>query len=116
MTNTAKDVEFLEKQSARKTIFDGTYTAQKQDLWLNEFAVNLADAADVNGSISFYLSIDGKEVASQDWTANTTKTDADFDGERFTNILIKQGEKVSVKIEANVNANEATLTPTVLIK
>ena len=116
LTNTAKDVEFLEKQSARKTIFDGTYTAQKQDLWLNEFAVNLADAADVNGSISFYLSIDGKEVASQDWTANTTKTDADFDGERFTNILIKQGEKVSVKIEANVNANEATLTPTVLIK
>jgi hypothetical protein len=44
LTNTAKDVEFLSKQAARKVIFDGTYTAQKQDVYLNEFAVDVPEA------------------------------------------------------------------------
>ncbi len=123
LTNTAKDVEFLSKQAARKVIFDGTYTAQKQDVYLNEFAVSLNQQLKwTNDDVTFYLYIDGKEVASQEYSAAyapIASIDADFAWESFSNILVKKWEKVSIKVEANVNAeykDGSTYSPTILIK
>ena len=136
LTNTSKDQEFLVNQTARKVIFDGTYTAQKQDLNLTEFAVRLdyTAAPTATPEITYYLSIDGKEVGSYEYVATnktTAKTtaaasqwvsdDADFlteFPESFSNILVKQGEKVSVKLEANVKATATaeTYSPVLILR
>ncbi len=137
LTNTAKDQEYLVKQTSRKTIFDGTYAAQKQDISLNEFAVRLSDTNVPSNTmeITYYLSIDGKEVGSFEYaagrkatnvggtnaTAENDSTDESFltkYPESFSNILIKKGEKVSVKLEANVKADnlQKTYAPILILR
>ena len=119
--NSTKDVEFLKSQTARKTIFDGTYAAQKQDVYLNAFAVLETNSARTAArDITYYLSVDGKEVASFDFVPysgsyvanNYVKTN----GSSFSDAIVKQGEKVSIKLEANVNDNnEETFTPQLVV-
>jgi Flp pilus assembly protein TadG len=80
LNNNTKEVEFLNKQSARKTIFDGTYTAQKQDVYLNGFSVvdgtNDPASDNLTNQVTYYLSIDGKEVASFDYVLKSVSSAA----------------------------------------
>jgi hypothetical protein len=66
----------LNKQTSRKTIFDGTYTASKQDVYLNGFAVTdttytATSTGNLLDNITYYLSIDGKEVGSFDYVQSS---------------------------------------------
>jgi hypothetical protein len=114
-----KDVEFLTAETSAKTpVFEGTYTAKKGDVELKTFKISTsltpADYAKLSSSdrITFYLSIDGKEVSSikvtkADFVADNATLPTKYDlaeDKDFANIAIKNGEKVSVKLEAEVFA------------
>ena len=104
LTNSvSKDVEFRNNESNRKVVFDGTYTAKKGDIKLNEFTVQ-GNANPVTGStVTFYLSIDGEEVA--DAKLNGTKATS-----TFTNVEIDSNKSVKVVLEAEVDAKTSTWT------
>ncbi len=99
-----KDVEYLTNESTTKTIYEGTYTAKNETVYLNSFSVasdNVA-ALDVaalnNANMRFYLSIDGEEVASakaDTAVAANPQTAADD----FANIKVEAWKSVSVKLE-----------------
>ena len=93
--NLTKEVEFIQAETSRKVVFEGEYTAQKGDIYLNEFALAETTAQDFTGDVTFYLSINGREVGSVD----VIGTGAD---ELFTDVLVKKGEKATIKLEANV--------------
>ena len=93
--NLTKDVEFLKNETNRKVVFDGTYTAKKADIDLNKFTVNAkSNAFDGKNKVTFYLFIDGEEVA--DANAGVEET--------FSDVRVKAGESVKVKVEAEVEA------------
>ena len=113
-----KDVEILEKQTTRKTIYEGTYTATKQDIYLNGFAVK-GDSNIGSSEITYYLSIDGKEVGSYDYLQSSQADDAFIEAHEqgFSDVLIKNGEKVSIKLEANVyGATTQTVASTLIVR
>ena len=127
LSNNQKDVEFLSKQTSRKTIFDGTYTATKWDLYLSEFAVRLdwATMPSAGNEVTFYLSIDGKEVGSFEYTPGRNEWSSWDEAfliaypESFTNIFVKGWDKVSVKLEANVNSSTdvtETYSPVLILR
>jgi glutamate formiminotransferase len=76
LTNSAsKTAEFLRQKTTTKTIFEGTYTAKKQDIYLNEFEiVNAKTGLALGDDVTFYLSIDGEEVASETIKYNASAT------------------------------------------
>ena len=95
--NLDKDVEFVANDTTRKVVFDGTYTAKKADIYLNEFTVvGNALGNDVK-SATFYLYVDGEEVAdakvAQGWT--TAK-------DSFSDTLVKAWESAAIKVEVEV--------------
>ena len=93
--NITKDVEFLLNETNRKVVFDGTYTAKKGDVYLNTARIITGTAWPSAGNdVTFYLFIDGDEV---------TDLDAGVE-ETFSEVLVKAGESVSVKVEAEVEA------------
>ena len=113
-----KDVEFITLETSVKTpIFEGTYTAKKGDVDLKTFIISKTltaaewGALDNQDRITFYLSIDGKEVSS----LKVTKADFVSSGSNyilsedkdFSPISVKNEEKVSVKLEAQVYATKA---------
>jgi purine-nucleoside phosphorylase len=89
MTNSlTKEVEFANKESNRKVVFEGTYTAKKGDVKLNEFAIaKLASPTSTinrnKDKVTFYLTVDGDEVADVKYTNGSTASDT------FDNILIE---------------------------
>jgi hypothetical protein len=98
LTNTlSKRVEFTTNDSTKKTVLDGVYTAKKGTVKLNtalitgDFTASKIAARD----ITFYLYIDGEEVATLD--PNKTET--------FSDIEIAADESVKVKVEAEVNSD-----------
>ena len=97
----SKDVEFLTNETNRKVVFDGTYTARKSDLDLNKFTI-LSGSAPLQGKnkVTFYLFIDGEEV----WDTNTIGSE-----ESFSDVRIKAGESIKVKVEAEVEAYDSTI-------
>ena len=96
-----KDVEFLQNETNRKVVFDGTYTAKKADIDLNKFAIAWAGIG--NGhKVTFYLFVDGEEVADTDVFA-TSDTDTTKD-ETFSDVRVEAGKSVNVKVEAEVEA------------
>ncbi len=97
--NTSKSVEFLTNQTTRQTVFDGEYTAKKWDLYLNEFAIAETNALQAWDTATFYLSIDGRDVASIDLYEGNT-----WDSMTFSNVKVKKWDKVSVKLVAEVYA------------
>ena len=114
-----KDVEILEKQTTRKTIYEGTYTATKQDIYLNGFAVKGDATLAASSEITYYLSIDGKEVGSFDYVKSSAADDAFIESNEqgFSDVLIKNGEKVSIKLEANVyGASTQTVASTLIVR
>jgi len=86
--NLTKSVQYLTKESARKVVFEGKYTAKKGDITLKKFAVNidtttgdqfLVDNASYPFVRTFYVSVDGVEVGDTDTvlTGLTTSTVTD---------------------------------------
>jgi hypothetical protein len=72
---------------------------------LNEFAVSgsLASISTNTGTVTFYLSVDGDEIADTQ-VANATNTG----GSTFTNYEIDAGKTVKVVLEAEVDAKNGT--------
>ena len=99
--NLTKDVEFLQNETAKKVVFDGTYTAKKGDIDLNKFTVTAnSNALAGQNKVTFYLSIDGDEVADTDTLGSE---------ESFSDVRVKAGESVKIKVEAEVEAYDATI-------
>jgi hypothetical protein len=88
----SKNVEFVTAETTRKVVFDGTYTAKKGDVKLNTVSISGNTATPLSGDITFYVFIDGEEIATLD----------DGEEDTFTDILVKAGESVKVKVEAEV--------------
>ena len=98
-----KDVEFKNKASDRKPVFEGTYTTKKGAVKLNEFALAwddtyLTEEVMDNNKITFYLIIDGDEVADVKLWANLTASDT------FSDVEVEAGKSVKIVLEAEVNA------------
>jgi hypothetical protein len=111
-----KSVQFIKEESARKVVFEGTYTAKKGDIYLNKFAIATAGNTDLfdsnEGSYNyvrtFYVYVDGEEVGDTEdvLTGGQVATITDnTSSENFTNVLVKKGESVSVKVEAEIDAS-----------
>ena len=101
-----KKVEIItDWTSTKKVVFDGTYTASKGDVYLNEMTITETAGKKLatDESISFYLTINGEEV-SDSTINNTTTTTLN---ETFGDVLIKKWEKATIKVEAEVVANTA---------
>jgi hypothetical protein len=88
-----KNVEFLQNETSRKVVFDGKYTAKKGgDIDLNKFFI-YADggynpAASNSNKVTFYLFIDGEEVADTT-TVNNTGNVKSATTESFSDIRVK---------------------------
>ena len=106
LTNSlTKAVEFRNNEVNRKVVFDGEYTAKKGDLKLNEFI--MSGSNNITGSkVTFYLSIDGDEVADVKLATGTNISG----GTTFSNVEIDAGKTVKVVVEAEVDAKAATGT------
>ena len=95
----SKAVEYMNQDTNEGVVFDGTYTAKKADVYLASFYMT-GTTPNLNGNaITYYLSIDGEEVAD---------TDLFGQEETFSDILVKAGKTVSVKLEAEVEAYGST--------
>lgn len=105
----SRDVEFLTNESTKKVVFDGTYTAKKGTVNLNSLkVVRNGGTPEIHtpNSITFYLSIDGNEVATFEGK-NAGTSEALTNEEIFSQIKIEAGKKVNVKVEAEVDVNAA---------
>jgi len=124
MTNSnIKDQEFANRDSQRKTIFNGEYTAKKGDVKLNEFLITANDATGVNKAITsgasadfknkvtFYVFVDDmdNEVADAKLSCNAAGTWCTA-SDTFDKVLVKNGETVKVKVEAEVEADNKVNT------
>ena len=101
--NLTKAVEFkTDKTTSDVVVFDGTYTAKKQDLTLTDvyYTPNTA-LADADDSVTLKLYVDGKLVASTD-IAKSDGTDAINDS--LTRVKVAAGESVKVEVKADVYA------------
>ena len=99
-----KDVEFKNKSADRKPVFEGTYTSKKGAVKLNEFVLEGGFDPDLldDNKITFYLLIDGDEVADAKLWADLTASDT------FTEVEVDAGKSVKVVVEAEVNAKNAS--------
>jgi len=108
LTNTVTDdVEYNNNEVNTYTIFEWVYTAKKNDIYLNEFTVTQVEEGKITTAspITFYLSIDGDEVA--DAKFDTTKKKA---SDSFSDTLIKAGQSAKIKLEAEIDAKENLTT------
>jgi hypothetical protein len=102
--NLTKAVEFIQNETNRKVVFDGTYTARKGEVKLNKAYIEQPSGSEFNAGnnkTTFYVSIDGEEVATIDAFGETNE-------ESFSDIKVKAGESVKVKVEAEVEAYGST--------
>ena len=100
--NLSKTVEFMINETNRKVIFDGTYTARKGDVYLNSFTIESASSTtyvEWNNDVEYYVFVDWEEVG------NTSAYNSE---EIFSDVRVKDGASVSVKVEAAVTADDAT--------
>ena len=95
LTNSlSKRVEFTTNDSSKKTVFDGTYTAKKGTVKLNTALISGGNST-INKDATFYLIIDGEEVATLDPNKEET----------FSDIEIDADESVKVVVEAEINTD-----------
>ena len=99
--NLSKVVEFRNNESNRKVVFDGTYTAKKWGLKLNEFIISGASVPATTWTVTFYLLIDGDEVADAKLNGTTATS-------TFSNVEIDSNASVKVVVEAEVDAKAGT--------
>lgn len=93
----SKDVEFVTRETATKTVFEGTYTAQKQDVILKSFALTGNHALASEENLTLRVLIDGKEVASTDLSNSTATSKEEFFN---SDVVVEKGKSVSVKVTA----------------
>ncbi len=93
----SKDVEFVTRETATKTVFEGTYTAQKQDVILKSFGLTGHNALTAGENLTFRVLIDGKEVGSADFSDTTNLTKEEFFS---SDVVVAKGKSVSVKVIA----------------
>ena len=107
LSSWLKDAEFVKGQTTTKTIFDGTYTAKKGDVDLNEVALiyGWTRPFAATDSVSIDVVINGKNVATLDRTDIASGTLSDSDYLDFSDVHVKAGESVSVKLVANIYAD-----------
>ncbi len=91
-----KNVEFTTKETTRKTVFDGTYTSKKGLVNLNT-ALITGSGLPTGADVTFYLYVDGEEVATMDPNKEET----------FSDVAVEAGESVKVKVEAEIYSDEA---------
>ena len=93
--NNSRDVEFVNGQTADRTVFEGTYTAQKQDINLKSFVIN-GTTLEADENVEFHVFVDGTEVGSDSIASGQNKA------EIFVNDLrITKGKSVPVKVVAH---------------
>jgi hypothetical protein len=67
INNISKKAEFKTLETTTKTVFDGTFTAKKQDTHLNDVVVALANGSLASAdNVTFHVYIDDDEVATFD--------------------------------------------------
>jgi hypothetical protein len=98
----SKAVEFMNNDTNDGVVFDGTYTAKKANINLNKFYMSGAANGD-KIKVTYYLYIEGKEVASVDAYGEKAE-------EQFDDIAVKAGESVKVRVVAEVEAYGAAKT------
>ena len=105
---SSDEVEFKAGKTSKQTILSGTYTAKKTDVYLNEFSLEWAAAADWDAvhTMDVYLYLGGKLVADDTLDATNNKWIAT---DTFTNVLVKAGESVDVELVAQVEAGTTNL-------
>ena len=108
----SKTVEFTQWKSSTETIFEGTYTAKKKDVYLNSFkAVSTANADETAkrgnyDELALNVYVDGKKVATTDVVIKTVDgNDVLYATEDFAKVLVEAGKSVDVKVEAKAYAN-----------
>ena len=112
LTNSlSKSVDYKVKEDNRHTVLEWTYTAKKWAVKLNEFYIlsnnKTTDVDLTNNDVTFYLSIDGNEVADVELSKTSTTWSTYtyyFAGDTFSDIEIDAGESVKVELEAEVDA------------
>ncbi len=116
----SKSVEFVAWESSTRTIFEGTYTAKSNDVYLNAFAgsatiTSSTDYSDVFDDMTLHLYVDGKEVASPSASSSfdgTNKTS--FAGsEDFANTLVEKWKSVAIKVELEAHVANGKTSPSV---
>ena len=98
----SKAVEFMNNDTNDGVVFDGTYTAKKANINLNKFYMSGAANGD-KIKVTYYLYVEGKEVASVDAYGTGAE-------ETFDDIVVKAGESVKVRVVAEVEAYGAAKT------
>lgn len=97
LKNTLSDTaEFLNEDTSDQEVFKGTYTAKKALINLNKFYMSGAANPD-KVKITYYLYVDGEEVASVDAYGQKAE-------ETFDDIEVKAGKSVDIKVVAEVEA------------
>ena len=98
-------VEFLNNDTDVKTVFDGTYTAKKADVNLTEFFVDGSANLLTGTTATFYLYVDGKNVADVRLKAGTLSgTD------QISKVKIAAGESATIRVDAELSVKNATGT------
>jgi hypothetical protein len=102
--SSSDDVEFTNNELNTEIVFNGTYKADKQDINLNSFAVSTTSYTGAS-KIKFYLYVDDMNSS----VAEVTVTSGSLSGaDSFNDVLVEAGKEVKVKVEAEIDAKEAT--------
>jgi len=107
--NLSKDVEFLNNDTTKGIVFEGTYSAKKALINLNKFY--MSGAANPNKvKITYTLFVNDKEITSTDGYGSGAQ-------EMFDDIKVRAGESVDVRVVAEVEAygSKATLKDIYLV-
>ena len=110
LTNNLKssdDIEFTNKEFNTEVVFEWTYKADKQDIKLNSFTIEWANAA--ASKIKFYLYVDDMNTSIADVTLASWAPAGTKASDTFKDVLVENGKEVKVKVEAEIDANEAAL-------
>ena len=112
--NVTKEAEFVRWQTTKKTIFEWTYTAKKSDVDLNEVALIYGNAGEFvdTDTVTIDVLIDGEPVATldaDDLLPSTTDVDNidESDYVDFSDVTVKAGKSVSVKVVADIYADNS---------
>jgi len=115
---SSDEAEFKKWETDTKDIFKGTYTAKKNDINLNKFTLSAEGTkwSEANWKLTAYLYLgdDKSSVADAQLscTAVTPATNpATYNctaSDTFSNVLVKAGESINVRVEAEVDAKVTT--------
>ena len=97
-----KSVEFLTNDTDTKTVFDGTYTAKKNDVNLTEFVMSGVNTL-TGTKATFYLYVDGKNVADVR-LSDGVLTWAD----QISKVKIAAGESATIRVDAELSVKAFT--------